>query len=104
MTALDFALPIEYRPMGRGAPDSRLALYAGPRLIRESFVDRDTFGSSTRGLLFGGFMGAVGRWRFVTVSGEVNVARTPTLELGDEVFRGGWIGLPSLRVTAVLPF
>jgi hypothetical protein len=99
MNAWDFALPVEVYPLGAPLPDRRWSVYAGPRLVFQSFED-DLSQERTEGTLAAALVGSAGRWRRVALAGELNLARTPDMTFADMSFGGGWILLPmaSLRV------
>ena len=103
LVVLDLAIPLEYRPLSRDSiVDTRLSLHAGPRFVHQTF-DQGALGPETRGTAFGGFLGVGGRWRYLSITGEAAVVRTPSLLVGGTASPPGWILLPSLDLTAVVP-
>jgi len=103
LVVLDFAIPFEYRPLSRDSiVDTRLALHAGPRFVHQTF-DQGALGPETSGTALAGFVGVAGRWRYLSITGEAAVVRTPSLLVGSTASPPGWIFLPSLELAAVLP-
>ena len=103
LVVLDVAIPLEYRPLRRDSiVDTRLTLNAGPRFVHQTF-DQGGLGPETRGTALGGFVGLSGRWRYLSLTGEAAVARTPSLLIGGTASPPGWIFLPSLEVIGLLP-
>ncbi len=106
-TAWDLAFPIEYTELGDSADPHRLALYAGPRLIHQSFESdlvatpeprRDT------GMAWGGFAGAKVRYRWLHFAAEGSLMRAPGMRVGEWASVDGWMFVPALNVKFVLPF
>lgn len=102
LTAWDVALPLEvYRVDPLGA-DYRLGMYVAPRLVSQTFEDRST-GEITRGTLKAALVGVAARWRHFAITGEINIAHTPTMTFSNRTFPGGWILLPMGSVRGILP-
>lgn len=102
MTAWDVAIPVEFYPGGRGFVDYRWSLYAGPRLVSQSFEDR-LAGAESTGSLVALLIGGAARWRHFSLAGEVNFARTTPMIPGVPSADAGWIVLPVLGLRAMLP-
>jgi hypothetical protein len=102
LTAWDIALPLEFYPKGRTFADYRLGLYIAPRLVAQRFEDRLTR-ESTKGRMVAALAGVAARWRYVALTGELNFARTPTMEFRDVTFPGGWILLPMGGIRGMIP-
>ncbi len=98
--ALDLAIPFALYPLSRDGPDHRLSLYAGPRLVLQSFRDQFTQVTAT-GTAAGALAGVAARWRGLRFAGELTVARTPSLSDDTTSFDGGWIALPMASVRLV---
>ncbi len=82
--------------------DDRWGVYAAPRLVFQTFEDR-LASETTKGTLASALMGVAARWRNVAVTGELNFARTPNMGFGNTTFQSGWILLPMLSVSGILP-
>ena len=102
LTAWDIALPLTFYPVSAHFVDYRWGVYAGPRLVFQTFEDRRTR-QTTKGTLAAALLGGVARWRHVAVTGEMNLARTPSMSFGNTTFQGGWILLPMASVTGIIP-
>jgi hypothetical protein len=102
LTAWDVALPLEVYPLGSGSVDHRYGVYAAPRVLFQTFEDRRT-GETTKGTLAAALLGVAARWRYLSVTGEMNLARTPTMRFGDATFESGWMLLPMASVSGILP-
>jgi len=102
--AWDLALPVEYSltPAAGEAPSGRWGLYAGPRLVFQTFEDR-LAGVTESGTLAAGLLGVAGRWRHFAISGELNVAHTSRLGAPAGVGAGDWLLLPGMSVTGMVP-
>ena len=100
--AWDVALPLEFYPLGRQSPDHRLGVYAAPRFVFQALDDR-LRGVSTNGTMAGGLLGLTARWRHVALSGELNLAKTPTMSYVGTTFPGGWLALPMAGVSVIIP-
>jgi len=102
LTAWDLALPVEFYPAGDGFVDYRWGLYAGPRLVSQSFHDRLT-GVTTEGTLAAALLGVVGRWRYFAATGELNVAHATPMTPGGTNGPSDWILLPMGSVRLTIP-
>ena len=102
LTAWDIALPLEIYPGGAQFVDHRWGVYAAPRLVFQTFEDRMT-SETTKGTLAAALLGVAARWRHVAVTGEMNIAHTPSMSFGSTTFQGGWILLPMASVSGILP-
>lgn len=102
LLAWDVALPLEFYPLGGQSPDHRLGLYAAPRFVFQTLDDR-LRGVSTKGTMAGGLLGLAARWRYVALSGELNLAKTPTMSYVGTTFPGGWLVLPMAGISVILP-
>lgn len=102
MTAWDVALPVEFYPGGDGFVDYRWGVYAGPRLVSQSFHGRLT-GVTTEGTLAAALLGVVGRWRHFAATGELNIAHATPMTPGGANGPGDWILLPMGSVRLTIP-
>jgi hypothetical protein len=102
LRAWDIALPLEFYPLGGSFPDHRLGLYVAPRFVFQTLDDR-LRGVSTTGTMAGGLLGLTARWRYVALSGELNIAKTPTMSYVGTTFPGGWLALPMAGVSVIIP-
>lgn len=102
LSAVDLALPVEYYPIGGPLVDYRFGIFAAPRLTFQRFEDR-LARETTTGTMVTGVVGLVGRWRYFSVSGELNLARTPTMTFDDATFASGVHLLPVMGVRGVIP-
>ena len=102
LLAWELALPLEFYPLGESFPDHRFGLYVAPRLVFQTLDDR-LRGVSTKGTMVGGLLGLTARWRHVALSGELNVAKTPTMSYVGTTFPGGWLALPIAGVSVIIP-
>ena len=93
LTALDVALPLTVYPWGEQFVDRRWGIYAAPRLVFQSFEDR-LAGETTDGTLAAALLGVVARWRHFALTGELNLARTPSLSFGSTTSQSEWLLLP----------
>lgn len=102
LTSWDVALPVEFYPGGDGFVDYRWGVYAGPRLLSQTFEDR-LLGVTTQGTLAAALLGVVGRWRHFSAAGELNIAHATPMIFGGAQAQGGWILLPMLGISLILP-
>ena len=104
LNAWDVALPVTIYPdaLQFAGPENRWGVYAAPRLIFQTFEDR-VARETTKGTAAAGLLGAVARWKYVAVRGELNVAHTASLSLGNTTTQGGWILLPLISLSVILP-
>ena len=102
LTAWDVALPLTFYPVGDQFIDHRWGVYAAPRLVFQRLEDRMTLTTSS-GTLAAALLGVVARWRHVAVTGEMNLAHTPSMRFGNTTFQGRWILLPMASVSGILP-
>ena len=102
LLAWDVALPLEFYPLGGPFPDRRLGLYVAPRFVFQTLEDRARR-VTTKGTMAGGLLGLAARWRHVALSGELNFARTPTMSYVGTIFPAGWLVLPMLGISVILP-
>ena len=104
LTAWDVALPVTIYPAGiqfAGA-EHRWGVYAAPRLIFQTFEDRLAT-ETAKGTLAAGLLGVVARWKHFAVRGEMNLAHTPSISFGNTTSQSGWIVLPMVSVSGMLP-
>ena len=59
--------------------------------------------TTSSGTLAAALLGVVARWRHVAVTGEMNLAHTPSMRFGNTTFQGRWILLPMASVSGILP-
>ena len=102
LTAWDVAFPVEFYPGGDRFVDYRWGVYAGPRLVSQTFEDRLS-GVTTQGTLAAVLLGVVGRWRHFSASGEINLAHATPMSLGGTSAQGGWLVLPMVGIRGILP-
>lgn len=102
LRAWDIAVPVEFYHFSGDSLPSRFRIYAAPRVVLQSFQDRQTQ-ASTNGTMFGGLGGISGRWRFVAVAGELNLLHRPAMESPGVTSTSGWIVLPMGSLRLVLP-
>jgi len=100
--AVDIAVPFELYPLAGPLPDTRLGVYAAPRLIFQSFRDRRA-GESSKGTVKAAVVGVTGRWRYFSLSGELNFARTPEMRFAGTTVEPGTQVLPFLGVRGIIP-
>jgi hypothetical protein len=102
MTAWDLALPLTFYPVGGQVMDHRWSVYVAPRLVFQTFEDRMTR-ETTNGTLAAALLGVAARWPYFALTGEINLAHTPSMSLGNTPFQGGWILLPMVSGNVILP-
>jgi hypothetical protein len=102
LSAWDIALPVTFYPVGDQPVDPRRGVYAAQRLIFQTFEDRMT-SQAEKGTLAAALLGVAARWRYVAVSGELNLAHTPSMSFANATFQGGWILLPMAGASVILP-
>ncbi len=104
LTAFDIAVPLTfYRgDLEFADADYRWGVYAGPRLVLQTFDDR-LVPETTKGTLAAAMVGVAGRWRYVAVTGELNFARAPGLTFGGTTLQGGWHLLPMASIRTMIP-
>jgi hypothetical protein len=102
LTAFDLAVPVEFSPLGGGGVDHALGIYAGPRLVHQTFTDHTAM-RTTRGTLTGGFLGLVARWGWLSLNGELNTMHRPDMMPVGGSPGGGWILLPAGSLRVMLP-
>jgi hypothetical protein len=102
LSALDLAVPVELYPLSGPLVDYRFSIFAGPRMVIQTFEDRDAR-TTTRGVMLGVVGGLVGRWRHFALSGELNLVKTPEMTFGGERLGGGVHVLPMLGVRGIIP-
>lgn len=103
MSGWDVALPVTLYPLSHdNSPDGRLGVYVAPRLVFESFEDRLATETS-EGTMTGGSVGLRGRWKWVSLTGELTVVSTPDMSLGAQSFPSGLIVLPAMSASLMLP-
>lgn len=106
--SVDFAVPVEFdwissSPEARGTPVNEVSVYAGPRAVVQMIEDGNTR-ESDRGTLLGLLLGLKARYSFLSVVGEVNLARTPDMTLGGIRSDPGFILLPMLGLRILIPW
>ncbi len=102
LTGFDIALPLTVYPGEFADPEYRWGVYAGPRLVLQTFEDR-LARETTKGTLAAALVGVAARWRHVAVTGELNFARTPSMTFRQTTFQGGWHLLPMVSVRGMIP-
>jgi len=102
LSALDIAIPVEFYPIGGPLVDYRFGVFAAPRVVFQSFEELDAH-ETTTGAMVSAVAGLVGRWRYFAITGELNLARTPTMTFGDTTFGAGVHVLPMLGLRGIIP-
>lgn len=103
----DIAFPVEYVRLATGEGQHRLAGYAGPRFTSQRFEDAlaATPGpAEDSGLAVGGVLGLKGRLGWFHIAAEGSVMKAPGLRVGTRASQDGWMFIPALSATLVLPF
>jgi hypothetical protein len=100
LRAWDVAVPVELYPSGAGPGDYRWGLYAGPRLLVQSFEDLRRGEGGQNGTVYGLLFGSAIRLRYVALTLEANLARTASMLAGTS---SRWVLLPMFSGRAIIP-
>lgn len=107
LSSIDFAVPVEFdwvsSPAEAQSPTVKeVSVYAGPRAVVQKMEDSKT-GETDQGTIVGILLGLRARYSYLSLIGELNLARTPEMTLGGIRSESGLILLPMLGAKILIP-